>query len=460
MTRVLIVDDDPVQLRLTAEIARAGGFEPVTADGGDAALALLRSDGGFGAVILDLVMPDRDGMAVMDAMARDGIVTPVIVQTAQSSLDAVNAAMRRGALDFFVKPVIPERLVVSLRNALKLGALESALRTAQARRDGRLSIADIASSAPAMRAALDKMARAARSNLPILIEGEAGTGKQLAARVIHAMSERAARPFVVLDCASPAADLTGAIASAQAGTLLLKSIGSLPAAAQARLADLLARPTDLRIIATTRRRLLTLAQTSGFREDLYYRLNVFPIYLPPLRDRREDLEPASRRILARLAGETGNRLADLSQPALDLLLAYEWPGNFRELEAVLNRALSLSAGGPIEPADLPQLLAQISGRDEARRVISILHASDPVHVDAPMPVLNPGPPSDLQPDRFLTPDGDIAPLDAVERELIAFALTRYSGRMSQVARALGIGRSTLYRKLHDYGLDAVTGRAA
>ena len=139
MTRVLIVDDDPVQLRLTSEVARRAGFTPVTAQGGDEALSLMRSSPGFGAIILDLVMPDRDGMAVMEAMARDGISAPIIIQTAHSSLETVVSAMRRGAVDFFVKPVAPERLIVSLRNAMKLDQLETIVRTERNRRAGTLS---------------------------------------------------------------------------------------------------------------------------------------------------------------------------------------------------------------------------------------------------------------------------------------------------------------------------------
>jgi DNA-binding NtrC family response regulator len=185
MTRVLIVDDDPVQLRLTAEVARRAGFTPVTASGGDDALRLLRAEPGFGAMILDLVMPDRDGMAVMDVMQRDGIAVPVIVQTAHSSLETVVSAMRNGAADFFVKPVAPERLIVSLRNVMKLGELETIVRTDRGRRTGTLGLADIITRSPAMHRALQLVQKAARSPIPVLIEGETGTVKELLARVVQ-----------------------------------------------------------------------------------------------------------------------------------------------------------------------------------------------------------------------------------------------------------------------------------
>ena len=165
MTRVLVVDDDPVQLRLTSEVARRAGFTPVTAQGGDEALSIMRANPGFGAIILDLVMPDRDGMAVMDAMKKDGNATPVIVQTAHSSLDTVVSAMRNGAVDFFVKPIAPERLIVSLRNAMKLDQLETIVRTDRSRRAGTLSLGDIVTRSPAMHRVLTLSQKAAKSQI-------------------------------------------------------------------------------------------------------------------------------------------------------------------------------------------------------------------------------------------------------------------------------------------------------
>jgi DNA-binding NtrC family response regulator len=486
MPRVLIADDDPVQLRLTAEVARRAGFAPVTAQGGDEALALLRSEPGYGALILDLVMPDRDGMAVMDAMRREAIGVPVIVQTAHSSLDTVVSAMRNGAADFFVKPVAPERLIVSLRNVMKLGELETIVRTERARRTGTLGLGDIVTRSPTMHRVLTLAQKAAKSPIPVLIEGETGTGKELVARVIQGMGERAGRPFVTVNCAAIPANLvestlfghkkgafTGAVADhagkfaeANGGTLFLDEIGELPLDTQAKLLRALqegeiepvgaARPqrVNVRLISATNRRLLGLAQSGAFREDLFYRLNVFPVYLPPLRDRPEDIELLAGHFIARFAAEAGKRIAGLSGPALDLLRGYDWPGNIRQLENVLYRAIVLSDGGYLEVADFPQIVAHARGRDESLKLTAGLPLpSAPVHIDT----ARPGREVDTQeaaPDRFLDVDGDVLPLDAIERELIQFALRRYGGRMSKVARTLGIGRSTLYRKLRDYGLEA------
>jgi DNA-binding NtrC family response regulator len=473
MTRILIVDDDPVQLRLTAEIARRAGFVPVTATGGEEALRLMRGQPGFGAVILDLVMPDLDGMAVMEAMAREAIATPVIVQTAHSGMETVVTAMRKGAVDFFTKPVAPERLVVSLRNALKLGELEMLVRSTQNRRAGQPSLADIVTRSPAMHRTLAQTQKAAKTLLPVLIEGESGTGRDLLARVICGLGERAARPFIAVNCATLSGDEAerylfgtdaepGRIAAAQGGTLLLDEIGELTPAAQARLMKLVSdgqlepvgatRPerANIRVIAATSTRLLNLAQAGDFREDLYYRLNVFPIYLPPLRERTEDIEPLARHFLTRSAAETGRRVSGLTGGALDLLVSYAWPGNVRQLEGAVHRAVALSEGGQLDAADFPQILALARGREEAERLtLAAPVPSAPVHIDAHRKRDEAG----TAPDRFLDATGEVAPLPDLERDLIAFAIQHYGGRMSKVARALRIGRSTLYRKLREYGLE-------
>jgi DNA-binding NtrC family response regulator len=492
MTRVLIVDDDPVQLRLTAEVARRAGFSPVTAAGGDDALSLLRTDPGYGAMILDLVMPDRDGMAVMETMAREAIAVPVIVQTAHSSLETVVSAMRNGAADFFVKPVAPERLIVSLRNIMKLGELETIVRTERHRRTGTLGLADIVTRSPAMHRVLTLAQKAAKSPIPVLVEGETGTGKELVARVIQGMGDRASKPFVTVNCGAIPANLvestlfghkkgafTGAIADhagkfaeANGGTLFLDEIGELPLDAQAKLLRALQEGeiepvgasrierVNVRVISATNRRLLGLAQTGEFREDLYYRLNVFPIYVPPLRERLDDIELLACHFIARFAAEAQKRIAGLSGPALELLRGYDWPGNIRQLENVLYRAIVLSDGGYLEIADFPQIVAQARGREESLRLASALPVpSAPVHIDAARPRKEVETREAVQ-DRFLDAGGDVRPLETLERELIEFALKRYGGRMSKVARALGIGRSTLYRKLRDYGLESDMSDAA
>ncbi|MBN9308757.1 sigma-54 dependent transcriptional regulator [Devosia sp.] len=486
MTRVLIVDDDPVQLRLTSEVASRAGFAAVTATGGKQALDLLRADAGIGAMVLDLVMPDLDGMAVLEAMRREGLSTPVIVQTAHSSLETVVSAMRQGAADYFVKPVAPERLVISLRNALKLAELETLVRTDRSRMSGTLGVGDIVTRAQGMDRVLSLCAKAARSTLPIIVEGEPGVGKQLIARVIHGSGDRAGKPFVTVNCgalttdevesalfghrkgafAGATSDEAGKVLEAQGGTLFLDEVGELPDELQAKLLHVVQegeivpvgadRPVrvNVRIISSTSRRLLNLTKAGQFREDLYYRLNVLPIYVPPLRDRTEDIPLLVNHFIGRLAAESGKRVAGISDAALELLRRFNWPGNIRQLENAVYRAVVLCDGAYLETVDFPQIVAQSAGREEAIRLAAAAAApSAPVHIDdASVPARESANRSTM-PDRFVAQNGEVAALADVERELIGFALRHYGFRMSRVARALGIGRSTLYRKLREYGLD-------
>lgn len=486
MTRVLIVDDDPVQLRMTAEVANRAGFVPVTATGGRQALDMLRADPGIGAMVLDLVMPDVDGMAVLETMSRENLSTPVVVQTANSSLETVVTAMRHGAADFFVKPVAPERLIISLRNALKLEELETLVRTDRNRRSGTLALTDIITRAPAMDRVLALCAKAAKSTIPVLIEGETGAGKELIARVIQGAGDRAGRPFITVNCGAIPANLvestlfghkkgsfTGAIADhagkfaeAHGGTIFLDEVGELPHDTQVKLLRAIQQgeiepvgssrveKVNVRVISATNQRLLNLAKSGAFREDLYYRLNVFPIYVPPLRERTEDIPVLVNHFISRLSAETSKRVVGISQPALEMLKAYNWPGNIRQLENAVYRAVVLCDGAYLEIADFPQIVAQTAGRADALRMTESLPTpSAPVHIDQATARIREADKGEAIPDRFLDAKGEVTALANLERDLIAFALRHYGGRMSRVARALGIGRSTLYRKLREYGLD-------
>jgi DNA-binding NtrC family response regulator len=485
MTRVLVVDDDPVQLRLTAEVANRAGFKPITATGGEQALSILRDDPQVGAMILDLVMPDLDGMGVLEAMRKEGLTTPVIIQTANASLETVISAMRQGAADYFVKPVAPERLIVSLRNAMKLDALETAIRAEHARKSGTFTQANMIAAAPAMARVLTLCAKAAKSAIPVLIEGETGVGKELVARIIQGTGDRAGRPFVAVNCGAipPAlvesvlfghkkgaftgahADQPGKFSEAHGGTLFLDEVGELPLETQVKLLRALqegeiepvgsTRPekVNVRVISATNRRLLNLAKSGEFREDLYYRLNVFPIYVPPLRERKEDLAALAAHFIARFSAEAGKRILGISPAATDLLMAYDWPGNVRQLENTIYRAIVLTDGAFLESQDFPQIVAQSSGREEVLRSIGqapVLAA--PIHIDAAPARLRIDATVPKQKDRFLDEGGELHALAEIERAAIEFAIQHHAGRMSRVARALGIGRSTLYRKLHEYGL--------
>jgi len=488
MTKVLVVDDEPVQLRLTEEVASRAGFITLTAGGGQEALSLLRTDPSIGAVVLDLVMPDIDGMAVLETMRREDIGVPVIVQTANASLETVISAMRQGASDYFVKPVAPERLVVSLQNALRLDQLETCVRTERAKRDGTLGIQDIITNSPVMDRVIELSQKAAKSAIPVLIEGETGVGKELVARAIQGSGDRASKPFVTVNCGAipenlvestlfghvkgaftgATSDHAGKFAEAHGGTLFLDEVGELPPAAQVKLLRAIqdgeiepvgsgkTQKVNVRLISATNRRLLNMARDGQFREDLYYRLNVFPIYVPPLRERRDDINALCTHFLTRFGAEARRRINGVSPEALALLKSYDWPGNIRQLENAVFRAVVLAESAELKPADFPQIMSHMAGRKEAAAAsASISGPSAPTHIDDVQIRVTPPAEDAIEAaqDRFLTPEGGIMPIDHLERDLIAFAIDHYDGHMSKVARALGIGRSTLYRKIKDYQLD-------
>src|SRR4030081_363579 len=328
--RVLIVDDDPVARRLVENMVSRAGYEPVTAEGGDLALAILT--GGktrIDCVVLDLVMPDLDGLGVLAKMRETGLTVPVIVQTAHGGIDNVVTAMRAGAVDFVVKPVGAERLAVSLRNALANSALQGELNRIKRSRAGTLTFRDIITRSPRMQTVIRAAEKAAGSAIPVLIEGQSGVGKELFARAIHGSGERRAKPFVAVNCGAIPDNLVesmlfghekgaftgatdrhvGKFVEASGGTLFLDEIGELPPAAQVKLLRAIQEgqvdpvggkkpiKVDVRIISATNRNLIADVKTGRFREDLFYRLHVFPITVPPLRERPADISPLVARFL-------------------------------------------------------------------------------------------------------------------------------------------------------------------
>ena len=486
MTKILIVDDEPVQLRLTIEVAKRAGFDTLAASNGSEALSLLRTDSAIGAMVLDLVMPDLDGMGVLEVMRREDIAVPVIVQTANSSLETIVSAMRHGASDYFVKPVAPERLTISLQNALKLDQLENCVRTERSRHAGTLSTTDIITKSAAMDRVIDLIKKSAKSTIPVMIEGETGVGKELVARAIQGSSDRAGKPFITVNCGAIPANLVestlfghvkgaftgatgdhiGKFEEAHGGTLFLDEVGELPPEAQVKLLRAVQegeiepvgankpKLVDVRLISATNRRLLNMAKSGDFREDLYYRLNVFPIYVPPLRDRLEDIVPLTEHFVARFGAEAGRRIHGISAPAMQMLHKYDWPGNIRQFENAMFRAVVLAEDSYLKQTDFPQIVARTAGTDEARRSSgSAPTPIAPTHIDDTALILQQSDALTPSSDRFLTPEGEITPISALERELIIVALDHYNGHMSKIARALGIGRSTLYRKLKEYGLE-------
>lgn len=497
--RILIVDDDPVQRRILETAVQRFGFETATAETGDEAIAALTAPnaGEIVLIVLDLVMPDLDGMGTLERMRKEGLYRPVIVQTAHGGIDTVVSAVRAGAIDFFVKPVSPERLEISIRNALKVNALEGEIARIKRRVDGTLTFDDIVTRSPAMQRVIELGERAAGSNIPIIIEGESGVGKELIARAIQGSSTRAGKSFVAVNCGAIPENLVestlfghekgaftgatekrvGKFLEADGGTLFLDEVGELPPDAQVKLLRALQegevepvgarRPlkSDFRLISATNRSMIDLVCQKRFREDLYYRLNVFPILVPPLRERTEDIPLLVKHFLTRFGAEEGKRVDSITPEALTLLMRHRWPGNVRQLENTVFRAVVLADSNELDVDSFPQIAAQIDDFQDVELTRPTIEFSvqresyAAPQMQVPRPATLPAAATGLpDPARGVVPilseDGDVRPLDEIEADLIRFAVEHYRGRMSEVARRLGIGRSTLYRRLKELELDA------
>ncbi|MCA1510635.1 sigma-54 dependent transcriptional regulator [Bradyrhizobium sp. NBAIM01] len=489
---ILIADDDAVARRLVENMVQKCGYETVVVDSGDAAIAALTAPDGpaIDAVILDLVMPGLDGMGVLAKIREAGLSVPVIVQTAHGGIDNVISAMRAGAADFVVKPVGVERLQVSLRNALNTSALKGELQRIRHSREGRLTFSDIITRSEAMTGVMRAAQKAANSAIPVLIEGESGVGKEMFARAIHGSGERKAKPFVAVNCGAIPDNLvesilfghekgaftgaterhTGKFVEAHGGTLFLDEVSELPLTAQVKLLRALQEgavesvggrkplKVDVRIISATNRKLLERVKQGQFREDLFYRLHVLPLTIPSLRARREDIPHLLRHFIARFAAEESRPITGISGEAVAHLAQLDWPGNIRQLENAVYRAVVMSDGDQLGLGDFPLLASQAHPVTDIPTAPLLLEpAATPSVVSgneipiAPLPAVG-----TLS---MLTATGDVRPLEDMESEIIRFAISHYRGQMSEVARRLKIGRSTLYRKLDEAGVPGHGGKS-
>jgi DNA-binding NtrC family response regulator len=455
---VLVVDDDPTQRRLIQAVLEREGFAVAHAESGEAAIDRLVAGGAADVIMLDLIMPGLGGLATLKEMRGRGFVQPVVVLTATGGIDTVVQAMQAGAQDFFVKPASPERILVSIRNALHMGDLKGEVDRLKKKAGGRITFDEMIGASPAMTMVKRLGERAAKSSIPILILGESGVGKELIARAVHGASERAGKPFVAVNCGALPENLVesilfghekgsftgatdkhlGKFQEANGGTLFLDEIGELPLDMQVKLLRALqeseidpvgskrAVRVDVRIVSATNRDLAQQVAAGRFREDLYYRLNVFPIEAPALRERREDVPALVEHFVRRFNVEEGKRVQGATAETLALLTAHDWPGNVRQLENAVYRAIVLA------DAAAPRMIDAIPS---AQQLI------DEMPVDAPVKILD--------------ERGHLRKLEDIERDLIQLAIELYSGHMSEVARRLGIGRSTLYRKVREQGLDGM-----
>jgi two-component system response regulator FlrC len=459
--RIVIADDDPTMRAALHETLSAAGYETVQCAGGEEAELVLK-EGGIDLVISDVRMPGIDGLELLRRTQTTAFPPPFIVISGHATVPEAVEAMKMGAYDFLVKPFSYRELINLVEAALRGGAEDVETE------ENEESSGEIVTCHPGMRALLRFAAEVAKSQASVLIQGESGTGKELLARFIHTRSRRRGGPFVAVNCAALPEGLleselfghergafTGALVSkpgkfelAHTGTILLDEVSEMPLLLQAKLLRALQerevdrvggrKPVrvDIRVIATTNRDLRQRVSAGTFREDLFYRLNVIPLRLPPLRERREDLEPLARAFFNR----QGYRKASLSPQALGILKTYPWPGNVRELGNVLERAAIVAGGGVIEPEHL-LLEENVMGPSNSQgRECSVQPLTGPQQPPSPDPSREP------EDERIRAG----VSVQEMEERLIRKTLAEVQDNRTQAAKLLGISVRTLRNKLKQY----------
>lgn len=459
MPHILIAEDDPLQRLMLKRILESRlGYSCVEAANGAEALYQLKQDkeGAICAVLLDLQMPEMDGKTALTKLHELRPTLPILILTASNDVNDVVDVMRAGAIDFLNKPVEPERLRISLGNALRLQELDKEVNRLQREKENKNSLDEIIGAQGGLSVPIKLAHRACTSDINILLAGESGVGKEVIARAIHHESPRASQPFIAINCGAIPKELvesvlfghkkgsfTGAIADsagkfreAEGGTLLLDEVGELPLGAQVKLLRALqqrevepvgeAKPVsvNVRIIAATHRNLRTEVSKGHFREDLYYRLNVFPIMIPALRERKKDIEPLANHFLALYNAREHKNIRTIAPSALAWMQSHSWPGNVRELENAIYRAVLLCDGDQLTREDIEQLLEDRT--DE-------MPASD--HKPQSEQIMLRG------------ADGQFKSMESIKDEVLVAALSAHNGSRLAAAEALGVGKSTLYRRL-------------
>lgn len=456
MHDILLVDDEASLLRVTQVRLRNAGYQVETAGSGEYALEVLEKQP-FPLVITDLMMP---GMSGLDLMARVRVSHPdtaVIVVTAFGTVETAVAAMKAGAFDYLTKPIDGDELLLTVRRALEHLRMREEIQVLRTSLDKKYGFENIIGKSNALMYVLDIASRAAQSDSTILIRGETGTGKELLAKAVHFASRRHLAPFVAINCGAIPRELieselfghvkgafTGAVAhkkgkveTADGGTLFLDEIGELPLELQVKLLRLVqereiekvgggSSKVDVRLVAATHRNLEAMVEDGTFREDLFYRLSVIPLELPPLRERPGDIPELVQHFFVKAKQKLGREDLVLPQSLLPYFQSHRWPGNVRELENIVERIIVLARGGEVTVNDLPPNLRQERA---------------PATQDA---------------FRLELPESGIS-LEGVERELILRALQKFEWNQSQAARYLDISRKTLIYRMEKFGLDKEKG---
>jgi two-component system response regulator HydG len=449
--QILIVDDDAGHLTTLKTIVKSWGFRVETADDGSQAVDRVE-DQPFDLILMDVKMTEMDGIEALKLIKRYNPAIPIIIMTAFSSVESAVEALKSGAYDYLTKPLDFEALKMTLERAIEHVALRKENKILREKLRTDFDINNIIGKSPVMKAFIDTLITIAPTEATVLISGESGTGKELVARSIHFNSERKHHPLVVINCAALTETLleselfghekgafTGAdrkrhgrFKQADKGTIFLDEIGETSSAMQAKLLRVIQErefervggeqtiEVDVRIIAATNRNLMEEVQAGRFREDLYYRLNVVSLEVPPLRNRQDDIPLLTQYFLDRYTEKNRKPIKGWTPRAMDILVKHQWPGNVRELENAVERAVILATGDYISEKELP---------------LSIL-PDDFIAQPKPAPPI---------------PPAHTRPLEEVEKETILAALAACHGNKSEAARQLGITRKTLHNKLKLYG---------
>jgi DNA-binding NtrC family response regulator len=448
MSTILIVEDEAKMRRLLELNLGEDGFTTLSAGDAESGLKLLR-DNSVDLVVTDLKLPGMNGLEFLQAIKRQNAAMPVVVMTAFGSVETAVDAMKAGASDYVLKPFSLTEMRLVIHKELDVHNLREENRSLREALGKRYAHPNVVARSPKMQEVLATVERVAPTNSTVLLGGETGVGKDLIARAIHEKSRRASGPFVKINSTAIPENLleselfgfekgafTGAVASkpgkfelADKGTLFLDEIGDVPPATQVKLLRVLQEreferlggtktvKVDVRLIAATNRDLRAALEQGTFREDLYYRLNIVPIDIAPLRERKEDVPDLARLFMSRFCGESGKPVKDITPEAMKILVSYHWPGNVRELQNIIERACALAKGDALEAED--------------------------IHLD-------------LRPAKSTNDEGDFLPegmtLEQWEDEMIQEALRRASGNKSQAARLLGLSRNALRYRLSKIGI--------
>jgi two-component system nitrogen regulation response regulator NtrX len=447
--KVLIVDDEANTLASLSRAFRLAGHDATVCDNAGKALELAKAQH-FDLILSDVVMPNKDGLALLEEMKAQGVAASVVMMSGQAHIEMAVRATRLGALDFLEKPISTEKLLLTVENALKLQRLESENR--QLRQ--RLGKHEIVWQGEAMKRVMVQLERVAASETRVCILGETGTGKELVARTIHERSPRANGPFITLNCAAVPAELieselfghekgsftgaagrhVGKFEQADGGTIFLDEIGDMPLTMQAKLLRVLEEgeveriggdkpvAVDVRVLVATHRDLEVRVREEKFRRDLFHRIYVFPLVLPPLRERRDDIPKLVDHFATQVSAQNGWKPVPFTADAMHALQSYSWPGNVRELRNMVERLMLLSTDGQVDLATIEMAIPRTSTDSGA---LPALAAS-----------------------------GSLADrVDAFEREVILAELKRSHSNVSLAAKSLGLERSHLYKKAEQLGID-------